>query len=223
MDGILYYSDNTFEGPIFQEVQDILSGTGLPIVSVTLKPLKFGQNIVMDLPRCYPTMVKQIIAGLESLRVQNVFFTEHDVLYSPSHFSFVPPRHDIFYYDTNVWRWDYPKERYFTYDRLLCLSMMCCDRKLALEHYKKRLEIIQDNGWDFPTKGEPAWQRRMGYEPGTKKKKRGGFTDDDFETWAAPHPSIDVRHKGTFSPPKVNLQDFKWEPTGWQETTIKPI
>jgi hypothetical protein len=223
MDGILYYSDNTFDGPIFKEVQEILSSTGLPIVSVTLKPMAFGQNIVLDLPRCYPTMVKQIIAGLEALKVRNVFFAEHDVLYSPSHFEFVPPQSDIFYYDTNVWRWDYPKDRYFTYDRLLCLSMMCSDRKLALEHYKKRLEIIQDNGWDFVAKGEPAWQRRMGYEPGTKKKKRGGFTDDDFATWSAPHPSIDVRHPGTFSPPKVNLQDFKWSPTNWQETSIRPI
>jgi hypothetical protein len=65
--------------------------------------------------------------------------------------------------------------------------------------------------------------RKWGFEPGTKKKKRGGLTDDDFETWSSEYPVIDIRHKGTFSPTKMKLEDFKHKPKSWEEINISDI
>ena len=70
---------------------------------------------------------------------------------------------------------------------------------------------------------EPRLARIWGYEPGTKKKKRGGLTNDDFGTWKSKVPVIDIRHKGTFSPPKVSLESFNHEPKDWQEININKI
>lgn len=193
-------------------VWDRLLAAELPITASYLQPHE---------ERCYPQMVKQILSCLERSTEDYVFFCEHDVIYPKSHFDFTPPRDDIFYYNSYVWRWDYPKERYITYDRLISLSGMCVNRLFALDHYQKRLAFIQAKGYKN-TLGEPDWVRKMGYEPGTKKIKRGGFSDDDFETWQSIEPIIDIRHGKTFSPRKVELKDFKHPPKNWQVRYERP-
>src|SRR3990167_7423852 len=131
MKGIIFYSDNKIEEPIKSMVWETVKGSRLPIIT------SFS-----DQPRSYTQMVKQIIFCLEKSVADYVFFCEDDVLYNPTHFEFIPERDDIFYYNSHVWRWDYPKERYFTYDRLISLSALCVNRKFALEHFKRRLEAI---------------------------------------------------------------------------------
>ena len=223
MKSILYYTDNRLGNPIYSKVQDQLSMVWLPIVSVSLKPIKFGQNIVVIGERSYPTMVKQIIAGLKISLTDYVFFCEHDVLYPESHFDFAPPRDDIFYYNENVWRWWFGNDKAIRHERMLPLSVMCANRKFVLDHYLRRQQMIQELGWDEIRSREPRWARLIGYEPGTKKKKRGGFSDDDFSTWKSEYPVIDIRHKGTFSSPKIHLKDFKHKPKWWKEIPIEEI
>lgn len=223
MKGIIYYTDNKLSEPIFSTVQKYIRKSGLPITSVSLKPLEFGTNFVLDLSPGYITMLKQIITGLTKSTSKYVFFCEHDVLYPHSHFEFTPPRDDIFYYNAHVWRWNYPTHTAITYDRLISLSGLSVNRKFALEHYHKRLHKIQDLDLDKISSHEPLWARRWGYEPGTKKIKRGGFSDDDFELWKSPEPLIDIRHSKTFSPPKVTRQSFRHQPTNWREISIGAI
>jgi hypothetical protein len=69
---------------------------------------------------------------------------------------------------------------------------------------------------------DPSWARRMGYEPG-KKKRRGGFLDEPADYWKSEYPLIDIRHSGTLTPAKVNLNSFKHKPTGWKEATMDEI
>jgi hypothetical protein len=220
---IIYYTNNRIEEPIGSIVRETIKKAGLPIVSVSLKPLDFGENYVLDMKEGIVAMTRQIHLALEKSKAEIVFFTEHDVLYPKSHFDFTPKRKDFFYYDSNVWRWDYPKDRLIGYTRLISLSGMCCYRELALNHYARRVEMIYENGWENEIRREPSWARRMGYEPGTKKKKRGGFFDDDFTTWESRHPMIDIRHSHTFSPRKVDREGFKHQPSNWQETTLDAV
>ena len=102
---IIYYSDSRLGEPIYSIVQKYILESGLPIISASLKPIKFGDNEVVEGKRGYTTMVNQIISCLKRSKSKYVFFCEHDVLYHPSHFDFTPPRDDIFYYNDNVWRW----------------------------------------------------------------------------------------------------------------------
>ena len=221
MKGIIFYTDNRVEEAISLWVKVFISISKLPIVSCSLKPMDFGENIVLDLKPSIVTMFKQILTALKVSTAKYVFFAEHDLLYHPSHFEFIPSREDTFYFNINNWRWDYPQDRLITYNELKSLSGMCCNRELAIKHYKKRLELIENKGWKETSK-EPAWVRKIGYEPG-KTKKRGGFSNDKCENWRSEYPNIDIRHKGTQSPPKVTLESFKHAPTGWQETTLDNI
>ncbi len=221
---ILYYTDNRLDETIMSVVQKQLLKAGLPIFSVSLMPITFGTNIVRYLAPGYVTMMRQIISGLEAMRgIDYVYFREHDVLYPTSHFDFTPPKVDVFYYNENVWRWLYGSLKVIGYYRLISLSSLCANRLWTLDHYRRRLTIIEANQWDKDLNHEPTWARKWGYEPGTKKRKRGGFNDDDFETWKSELPIIDIRHKGTFSKNKVTLDSFKHKPTEWKELPIDQI
>ena len=168
-------------------------------------------------------MVKQILTCLENSTADYVFFCENDVLYPKSHFDFTPSKDNIFYYNSNVWRWWFKGDKVIRYDRMLPLSCMCCNRELALNHYKMRQQKIEEWGLDHFRSREPRLARLWGYEPGLKKKRRGGLTDDDFNTWSSDEPVIDIRHKWSFSSPKITLDSFKHKPSNWQEINIKDI
>jgi hypothetical protein len=219
---IIFYSDNKITEPIKSVVMRHILESNLPIVSVTLKPLDFGKNIVVAGERSYPTYVKQIRTALENATGNFVFFCENDVLYPKSHFDFVPPTNNIFYYNRNVWKWKFGNKTAVTYDRMLPLSCMCCDRELALKHYRMREEAVLKRLDEFQSR-EPELARKWGYEPGTKKRRRGGITDDDFDTWVSEYPVIDIRHEGTFSPDKCTLDSFKHLPLNWGEIPIENI
>lgn len=220
--GIIYYTDNRLAEPIFSVVQKHILEAGLPVVSSSLGPIDFGDNETISGKGCYLTMVKQIISCLERSTSDYVFFCEHDVLYPVSHFNFTPPRDDMFYYNDHVWRWKYNSNKAIGYDRLISLSSLCVNRDFALNHYRQRLEKIEEMGEEKNGR-DPHWARKWGYEPGTKKKRRGGFSDDDFEMWKSKYPIIDIRHPQTFSPTKVTLKEFRYPPTGWQEIKIEDI
>jgi hypothetical protein len=197
--GIIFYS-NGIDEPIKIMVESTLE-VGFPIT----KSYSNGNS--------YREMVLNIIGCLKQSKETYVFFCEHDVLYNPTHFEFTPPKDDTFYYNTNFWRWDYPKDRYITYDGLSSLSALCVNRLFALDHFEIRLKVIPQND---------RLCRKMGYEPGTKKKKVGGFSDEEAKTWYSKKAIIDIRHEHTFTPRKINLVNFKRLPTGWKETNIRP-
>ena len=211
MKEIIYYTDNRLDENIARESRKTLI---LPVVCVSLKPMDFGRNIVINLLPGIITMTKQILAGLEASMADVIFFCEHDVLYHPSHFDFIPPD-DKFYYNVNVWRWDYPKNRCITYDRLRSLSGLCAKRKVALEHYKKRINLIERMELK-DTSREPKWIRKMGHEPGKSRSPISEVTEE----WKSTEPNIDIRHSGTITRRKCRLVDFIHPPTGWQETKL---
>jgi len=225
MMGAIFYSDNRLEGTkIFEECLKTVKACPLPIVSCSLKPLDLGTNIVLKgRVRSYPTMALQILMALEASTAKYVFFLEHDILYSPTHFDFTPPTDDMYYYNVNNYRWEFPKDRAITYGGLTSLSALCCNRELAIRHYKYRLHLIDKWGLEKDRSKEPRWARRFGYEPGTKKKRRGGVTDEDCVKFRSALPNVDIRHPGTFSRPKIRLDEFKHPPDDFKEVTVKEI
>lgn len=223
--GIIYYSDNRLDGTkILEECQKTIKASGLPIVSCTLRPMDIGKNIVLGgRVRSYPTMVDQILTALKALDTKYVFFCEHDVLYHPSHFEFTPPTDDVYYYNVNNFRWWLGDEKAISYDGLTSLSMLCCNRELAVKHYEYRKKVIEEMGLDKIRSREPRWARRFGYEPGTKKRRNGGFTDEDCVRVRSEYPNVDIRHSKTFSSPKTTLDSFKHKPENWREINIKDL
>lgn len=225
--GAIFYTDFHCDPKIMRICQEqIRRGFDGDIVSVSLnKPLDFGRNLVHEDPlgRSYPAMVRQIIMGLEALTTDYVYFLEHDVCYHPSHFDFIPPTDDVFYYNVHNWRWLYPQDYLITYNELTSLSGMCCSRELALRHYQLRWKRIDEFELYAIRSREPKWARKLGYEPGTKPRRRGGITDEGHVKWKSTLPNIDIRHGKTFSAPKVLQEHFKKAPTDWRSAGMGEI
>lgn len=224
--GCIWYSDNRPKKFILDKCRETLKeNCPYPIVSVSLHyPVDLGKNIcITDRERSYPTMLFQIVTALKELDTDIVFFLEHDLLYAREHFDFTPPTDYIYYYNLNNYRWSVKEDFAVSYDGLHSLSGLCCYRKTALKHFQDRLDYVEKMGWDKDRAREPRWGRVMGYEPGTKPRRRGGFSDETFEVWRSEVPNIDIRHRHTFSSPKTSLSDFKHPPVNWKETPIEEI
>jgi hypothetical protein len=229
--GILYYTSNLLNGEktvwgnrvIEDWVKELLLKIDLPIVSVSLKPIELGKNIVLDLEPSIVTMHKQIMAGLEATETDVVFFCEHDILYHPSHFLIDPQDKDTFYYNENSCKWDYTGTRVVWHNNGAGLHGMCGYTDKLREHYKKRLEYIYEKGIDkLPVTRNPRWARDMGYEPG-KPKHQGGISNDKREVWMSQEPIINIRHSKTVTPRKMQIDEFIKKPTEWKELDIKDL
>jgi len=209
---ILYYADGRLENkPLGRIVKDYILKSGLPILSVTLKPMDFGKNIHYIGKRSHSTMFKQILFGLQNSTADFIFMCEHDVLYHPSHFKFVPPKDDVYYYNNNVWKYRLSDRKVIGYN-CKWLSQCCAGRKILIEHYKNKLALIE--------KGI----RSYGYEPGCGQNKH--LTNYKTENWESEFPNVDIRHRGNWTgATRMSQDEFKNKKTcqNWQEITVDKI
>lgn len=192
--GIIFYTDNQLKLKIAHAVQKNLRGMGLPIISASLKPMKFGdKNIHLPLERSSLTMFKQQLAALEASKSEIIFFCEHDVLYHYSHFDFTPPKKDVYYYNTNVWKLRLEDGHALRTAEMKQTSGLCAYRDLLLKHYRKRVEMVE----------KTKFTRRMGYEPGTHNREE---RVDDYKSdiWESKYSNVDIRHDH-------NLTASRWE------------
>ena len=146
-------------------------------------------------------MFKQILAVLEAMTEDIIFFCEHDVIYHKSHFDFYPPSKDKFYYNGNNWRVRYDGFAVkFDHDST---SQMCAYRELLIEEYRK----IVAQGKDY--KGS--------YEPGTRDKRSA--------RWESAEPNIDIRHTNNLTENRWSTDKFRNKATcaNWTEGNIKDL
>lgn len=216
--GIIFYTDNQLDEKIAQPVRDRLSkisqDKNIPIVSASLKRMNFGvKNIRFpSLQRGYLAMFKQILGALENSKADIIFFTEHDVLYHPSHFDFIPPDENTFYYNQNVW-YLRPDGFALHYD-VNQLSGLCGYREALIIHFRERLERIEKEGFT----------RYMGFEPFTHNRVQW---QNNFKcyVWKSEYPNIDIRVG-------VNSTGMRWRKdqyrnqhllVNWMESTSDKI
>ena len=201
--GVLYYTDNQLNMKIAKLCRIYIKESGLPITSVSLKKMDFGRNIHLHLKRGKLTMFKQILAGLEAMTEDIVFFCEHDVIYHKSHFDFIPPSKDIFYYNGNNWRVrDDGFAVKFDHDST---SQMCAYGELLIQEYRKIVKEME------------AGTYKGGYEPGTR--------DGRSDRWNSAEPNIDIRHTNNLTENRWSTDKFRNKATcaNWTESTIDKV
>lgn len=209
--GIIYYTSNHIKPEIKEGCWRQLQKSGLQITVNDTVVGKLGAV----------SMFKQIFDCLQRAKQTHVFFCEHDILYHPSHFKFVPSKDDTYFYNVNVWRWDYYSYKVITYDHQVSVSGLCVNRELALAFYERRLKIIEEKEYDkIPTFGNPIWARSMGYEPGKVNQDGESALQEE---WRSEYPNIDIRHTRSMTPPKLNYEDFKRKPQNWREDVIENL
>ena len=220
--GIIFYTDNQLPLKIAHVVQGRLRSIGLPIVSSSLKPMSnMGKNIYMPLKRGYLTMFKQILAALEASTADIIFFCEHDVWYSPSHFDFTPPTKDAYYYNINWWRLRLSDGFTVHWDANQ-VSGLCAYRDILINHYKKKVATVEQYGYNHS----------MGFEPGahndpatiaTRNKDlipKDIYVDDIImKQWKSADPNVDIKHGNNLSFDKWSLAKFRDKSAAdtWQE------
>lgn len=211
--GIIYYTDNQLNLKIAHKVQKQLKKANLPIVSASLKPMTFGENITLPLERGYLTMFKQILAALDASTADIIYFCEHDVLYHPSHFDFIPPKDNVYYYNTNVWKLNSQTGKGVKVDDCKQTSGLCGYRTFLREHYRRRIERVEKEGFS----------RKIGFEPGTHNRAE---RIDNFkaESYQSEFPNIDIRHSNNLTPSRWTKEDFRDQrfTEGWTESMTIP-
>ena len=213
--GVIYYTDNRLDEKMLRACQKQIT-KGIKekhVVSVSLGPIEFGRNIHVPLKRGYLTMFRQILAGLEASTADVIFLCEHDVLYHPSHFDFIPPKKDAFYYNLNVWKVRIEDGHALKVDDCKQTSGLCAWRSVLLDHYRKRVERVEQEGYT----------RNMGFEPGTHSPPTG-IDNYKAKSWVSRYPNIDIRHGHNLTPNRWRKDQFRNQKytIGWTEADEVP-
>lgn len=198
--GLVYYTNNSPADNIFlgcqKQLNRCMAEWHFPIISVSQKPIDFGQNIVVNFESSVLSMFKQIVIGLEACNTEAVFLIEHDVLYHPSHFDFTPERKDRFYYNRNMWHVSAEdgKAVFYLHNDP---SHLCADRELLLRHYRKVVAYVEQNGWSGS----------LGFSPpkGLPKEERIGR----YNVYKSAQPNIDIRHGAAFTRQRMDRSQFR--------------
>jgi len=229
---ILYITDSVLEPYLAGRCRELLekSAMGKRIVSVSQKPLDFGDNVcVGDIGRVALSIDIQIKAGLEVVDTPYVAVAEHDCVYAPEHFDFEPPEEDreIFWYNINCWlaqyynpNWPELDGQFSKFPGRRVQSQMICWADMFRDVTDRKIKILSDPGYQkkFPV------QSRVG-EPGTNypSRSRKVFRRDpklqhlwrqvkDYinicgaKDWQTKIPNIDVRHAANFTGPRRGKQ-----------------
>jgi hypothetical protein len=182
MKGIVYYTHNNIDERLRKLAQEWILKANLPIVCVSLnEPVDFGENYVFKGEYGYTSMFKQILLGLKLAKEDHIFMCEHDVLYHPSHFEFTPPKNDTYYYNSNAFKYKLRGRVVCKYD-CRWLSQLCASRELLIQHYEKKIKLIEAG----------KTREAYGYEPGTGHSRH--VDSFGFAYFASEYPNIDVRH-----------------------------
>lgn len=174
---IVYFTDSRLEEELDGAVrkQILKAANGIPIISVSQKPLDFGTNICVGIkPRCYLSLYEQLLTGIEATDKDSIIFTcEHDVFYHPSHFEFTPPRKEKIYYNLNRFYWTRNQEFFLSTVGKRALSQGVGHREVFLAHAKEQV-TSRKIGAASPCLGP-------------------------FKNFESKYPNIDVRHGSNFS------------------------
>src|SRR3990167_9962351 len=103
---VVYYTSGRIRASFGERVREqlLLAVSGAPIVSVSQKPLDFGDNIcVGDIGHTYFNIYRQILVGAKAAKSKYVALAEDDTFYPAEHFKEFRPRDDEFAFDMSRW------------------------------------------------------------------------------------------------------------------------
>lgn len=188
---IIYYTCNNishdFGHATRTQLRDAIGE--LPIISVSHKPMKFGKNIVVDLPRHHLSIYRQALIGAKAVTTKYIALCEDDVLYSPEHFKHrsSPGK---FAYNMNVWNIQTWREPMFTQKPggRKNLSQLICERDLFIEAMEERFAKYPDGKVNLGLWAEPG-----------KYERQLGVTVREAEYFYTNPPNISYSHETALS------------------------
>lgn len=153
---ILYYTANIIPEFFANNVREqlLLASNGIPIISVSQKPIDFGENIcVEDLTPSIYNIYVQIYMGANNVKTKYVVCCEDDSLYVPEHFT-RRPCEDAFAYNVNRWNVDETGVFFYRHRRGMCMCI--APTQLLIDTLEVRLRKYSDPFANIPHFGEPG-------------------------------------------------------------------
>lgn len=154
---VVYYTANVVPEEFGAKVrQQIIKATSAPVISVSKKPIDFGENIVVGTPRSHISIYRDALAGVRAATTKYVALAEDDVLYSPEHFKY-RPKEGVFGYNLGTWNvhtWGDPLFHHKGGGRR-CLHSLVCERDLFIEAMEERF-AKHPEGTGIDIWGEPG-------------------------------------------------------------------
>ena len=183
---IIYYTANTTREPFATNVREILwkAKGGSHLISVSQKPMDFGENIVVDLKPAHISVYKQILIGAKAAKTKFVALAEDDCLYSKEHFEFRPDPNE-FAYDMARWSiYSWSRPPIYSIKYRIVNSMMIASRDLLVEALEERFKKFPDE-----SKIPLRYFGEMG-----RHERRLGVTRRKMRQFASTVPSITFSH-----------------------------
>jgi hypothetical protein len=174
---IVYFTDSRLEEELDLAVrkQILKAANGIPIISVSQKPIDFGKNICVGIkPRSYLSLYSQLLTGIKAAEKDSIIFTcEHDVFYNPEYFEFTPPSKEKIYFNTYRYYWGVNKQFFLRAHGPRALSQGVGYRTPFLKYAREQVSKRKD---------------------GVMCLNKG-----PFDNFASKYPNVDIRHGGNFS------------------------
>jgi hypothetical protein len=167
---VIYYTSNTLPEKVADRIRSQLlyASNGFPIISVSQRPLEFGENIcVGEIGASTYNLYKQVLLGAKAAKTEYVALCEDDCLYPISHFTF-RPRPTDFAYNINRWQaWTWEKNPIFCWRHRYGLHQLICPRDMLVEYLEERFtkdctEKEMNEHWGEP--GRWIHDRYLGME-----------------------------------------------------------
>jgi hypothetical protein len=218
---VIYLTDNQLDEKIYRLCQkNILQSIGdLPLISVSHQPIDFGTNICVGvLPRNSLTINIQMMKALEIVKTKYIAIAEHDCLYSPEHFSFIPPNDNLSWYNENVWLMQLYSAGHPECNGMFSIfpgrkanSQLICTTDMMVKTTQARIEMMGDPAWmiKHPSgrigeAGHMDYDHAMRLASGKSVRHIKAKLKDYIEqyqgaTWQTKIPNIDIRHEQNFT------------------------
>jgi hypothetical protein len=185
---ILFYTANLISDHFATKIRENILETcnGTPIISISHKPMDFGDNIcVSGMEVSAYSVYKQILMGAKQAKTKYVACCEDDALYVPEHFEHIPPD-DTFHYNVN--RWSVTRDFYYYRQRRL-MSMCIVSTQLMIDTLETRFAKYSECCSHF---GEPG---RFEHKLGLPSVKIGSFRTEIPTLTFVHRPSLGGKRK----------------------------
>jgi hypothetical protein len=176
---VIYYTSD-YEKPSFEKKiqRALLDATGgLPLISVSQKPISFGRNIcVGEVGRSSLNAFRQFQIGVSAAETKYVCSAEADFLYPKERFEFIPSREDVFYCMNPVYML---KDGVYFKCKDICEASIIVGRRYVLD----ALEVLLHK--------KPMWDTRLNGGPRLDRI----FLDRNVENVAVQTPIVTFKTK----------------------------
>lgn len=207
---IICYTDNSLAPWLLNRCRlELLKAVeGKRVITVSQEELPFDDNIVVgNIGRSHHSLFTQVLVGAKEVDTKYVALAEHDCMYTPEHFNWVPTDDNIFWYNINHW-FVQTKNGEYSYHRRRPMSQLICEREILIRSITEKIKMLE-TGFEI-RKGQSG-----ACEPGVCDNRKAFKEAKDVwwnsmkdvgkeEKWTAKAfrtklPNLDIRHGGNFS------------------------